>query len=93
MTPSGIEIKKTRRKRKAIKDNISNRKHNHSLALAILKLGQELASINFIFVSLNLDSSSKLLKVVELEIVSTKFSITGALHTPTNLASSRAEGM
>ena len=93
MTPSGIEIKKTRRKRKAIKDNISKHKHNHSLALAILKLGQELASINFIFVSLNLDSSSKLLKVVELEIVSTKFSITGALHTLTNLASSRAEGM
>ena len=76
-----------------MEDNISKRKHNHSIAPAILNLGREFASASFIFVSLNLDSSSKLLIVVEPEIVSAKCYITGALHTPTNLASSRAEVM
>ena len=93
MTPSGIEIKKTKEKSNVIEDNISNRKHNHSIAPAILNFGREFASVSFIFVSLNLDSSSKLLIVVEPEIVSAKCCINGALHTPTSLASSRAEGM
>ena len=93
MTPSGIETKKIREKTNVIENNISNRKHNHSLAPAMLNFGREFVSISFIFVSLNLDSSSKLLIVVEPEIVSAKCCINGALHTPTNLASSRAEGM
>jgi hypothetical protein len=93
MTPSGIEIKKIKEKANVIEDNISKRKHNHSLAPAVWNFGQEYASDSCIFASLNLDSSSKLLIVVEPEIVSAKCCITGALHTPTNLASSRADGM
>ena len=93
MTPSGIEIKKTKENANVMEDNISKRKHNHSIAPAILNLGREFASASFIFVSLNLDSSSKLLMVGAPEIVSAKCCITGALHTPTNLASSRAQGM
>ena len=93
MTPSGIEIKKTKENANVMEDNISKRKHNHSIAPAILNLGREFASASFIFMSLNLDSSSKLLVVVAPEIVSVKCCITGALHTPTNLDSSRAEGM
>ena len=93
MTPSGIEIKKIKEKKNVIADNISKRMHNHSIAPAILNLGRAFTSTSFIFVSLNLDSSSKLLMVVAPEIVSAKCCITGALHTPTNLASSRAQGM
>ena len=93
MTPTGIEIKKTKENANVMEDNISKRKHNHSIAPAILNLGREFASASFIFMSLNLDSSSKLLVVVAPEIVSVKCCITGALHTPTNLDSSRAEGM
>ena len=93
MTPSGIETKKIKEKTKVIEDNISNRKHNHSIAPAILNFGREFVSVSFIFVSLNLDSSSKLLIVVEPDIVSEKCCINGALHTPTNLANSLAEGM
>ena len=93
MTPSGIEIKKTKENANVMKDNISKRKHNHSIAPEILNLGREFASASFIFVSLNLDSSSKLLMVVASKIVSVKCCITGALHTPANLDSSRAEGM
>ena len=85
MTPSGIEIKKIKEKANVIEDNISKRKHNHSLAPAVWNFGREYASDSFIFASLNLDSSSKLLIVVEPEIVSAKCCITGALHTPTNL--------
>ena len=76
-----------------MEDIISKRKHNHSLAPAALNFGREYASVSFKFTSLNRDSSSKLLIVVEPEIVSAKCCITGALHTPTNLVSSRAEGM
>ena len=93
MTPSGIEIKKIKEKANVIEDNISKRKHNHSLAPAVWNFGREYASNSFIFASLNLDSSSKLLIVVEPEIVSAKCCIIGALHTPTNLASSRADDM
>lgn len=93
MTPSGTEIKKTKEKRNVIEDNISKRKLSHCIAPAVWNLGREYASMSFIFVSLNLDSSSKLLMVVEPEIVSEKCCITGALHTPTNLVSSRAEGI
>jgi hypothetical protein len=56
-------------------------------------LGREYASVSFIFISSNLDSWSKLLIVVAPEIVSAKFWITGALHTPINRESSLAEGM
>ena len=70
MTPSGIEIKKTKENANVMEDNISKRKHNHSIAPAILNLGREFASASFIFMSLNLDSSSKLLVVVAPEIVS-----------------------
>ena len=93
MTPSGMEIKKTKKNANVIEDNISKQKHSHSIAPEILNLGREFASASSIFVSLNLDSSSKLLMVVAPEIVSVKCCITGALHTPTNLDSSRAEGM
>ena len=93
MTPSGINIKKTKEKKNVMEDIISKRKHNHPLAPAALKFGREYASVSFKFMSLNRDSSSKLLIVVEPEIVSAKCCITGALHTPTNLVSSRAEGM
>jgi hypothetical protein len=93
MSPSGREIKKSNEKANVIEDNISKRKHNHSIAPAIWNFGRQYASVNFIFVILNLDSSSKLRIVVEPEIVSAKCCITGALQTPTSLASSRAEGM
>ena len=93
MIPSGIETKKTKEKTNVIADNTSKRKHNHSIAPAILNLGREFASASFIFLSLNLDSSSKLLMVDAPDNVSAKCCITGALHTPTNLDSSLAEGM
>ena len=92
MSSSGIESKKTKKKTNVIEDNISKRKHKPSIAPAILNIGREFASASFIFLSLNLDSLSKLLMVVVAEIVSEKCCITGALHTPTNLDNSRADG-
>ena len=74
-----------------IEDKISNLKHNHSIALAEYSLGWENLSINFIFMSLNLDSCSKPLMVVDPEMVSAKCCITGAWHMPTNRANSRAD--
>ncbi|KAK7846625.1 rust resistance kinase lr10 [Quercus suber] len=55
-----------------------------------LELGKDK---RFIFGSLNLDSSSKLLMFVSPKIVPSKCSITGALQTPTSLPGSRAEDM
>ena len=88
MSSSGIETKKTKEKTNVIEDNISKRKHKPSIAPAILNIGREFASASFIFLSLNLDSLSKLLMVVAPEIISEKCCITGALHTPTNLDNS-----
>ena len=56
MTPLGTEMKKTKEKANVMEDKISKRKHSHSIAPAILNLGREYASINFMFVSRNLDS-------------------------------------
>ena len=48
---SGIDIKNIKEKANVIEDNISKRKHNHSMAPAILNFGLEYPSVNFIFVS------------------------------------------
>ena len=56
MNPSGTEIKKTKEKANVKADNISNRKQNHSIAAAMWNLGREYLSVNFMFVSRNLDS-------------------------------------
>ena len=93
ITPTGREITKSKEMANVIEDKISKRKHNHSIAPAMWNFGRQYASVSFIFVPLNLDPSSKLRIVVAPEIVSAKCCITGALHTPTSLASSRAEGM
>jgi len=50
MNPCGIDIKNIKQKANVIEDNISNRKHNHSIAAALLNLGREYPSISFIFV-------------------------------------------
>lgn len=87
----GKDIKKTKQNANVIEDKISNRKDSHSIALALYNLGWEYLSISFIFVSLNLDSCSKHLMVVDPEMVSEKCCITGASHIPTNRANSRAD--
>jgi len=51
MTPGGIDIKNIKEKAKVIRDNISKRKLNHSIAAAMLNFGREYPSISFIFVS------------------------------------------
>ena len=55
MIPGGIDIKTNKEKANVTEDNISKRKHNHSMAPTILKFGREYPSVSFIFVSLNLD--------------------------------------
>ena len=70
MSSSGIETKKAKEKTNVIEDNISKRKHKPSIAPAILNIGREFASASLIFLSLNLDSLSKLLMVVAPEIIS-----------------------
>ena len=74
----GKDIKNTKQKANMTVDKISNRKFSHSIAVALYSLGWEYLSINFIFMSLNLGSCSKLLMVVDPEIVSEKCCITGA---------------
>jgi hypothetical protein len=93
MTPFGREITKSKDTANMIEDNISKRKDNHPIAPAIWNFGRQYASVSFIFVPQNLDSSSRLRIVVEPEIVSAKCCIIGTLRTPTSLDSSRAEGM
>jgi len=51
MNPGGIDIKNIRVKANVIEDNISKRKHNHSMAPIILNFGREYPSISVIFVS------------------------------------------
>ena len=51
MIPVGIEIKNIKENANVIEDNISKRKHNHSMAPAILNFGREYPSVSFIFVS------------------------------------------
>jgi len=87
----GKVIKKTKQKAKVRVDKISNLKISHAIAVALYNLGWEYLSINFILMSLNLDSCSKLLMVVDPEIVSEKCCITGAWHVPTNRANSLAD--
>ena len=52
----GKDIKKTKQKANVIEDKIFNLKHSHSIPLAMYNLGWEYLSINFMFMSLNLDS-------------------------------------
>lgn len=51
MIPGGIDIKNIKEKANVMEDNISKRKHNHSIAAAILNFGREYPSVNFMFVS------------------------------------------
>jgi hypothetical protein len=87
----GNDTKKTKQKANNVVDKRSNLKLSHSIALALYNLGCEYLSINCIFISLNLNSCSKLLMVVDPEIVSEKCCITGAWHMPVNRANSRAD--
>lgn len=96
MTPFGTEMKKTNEKANVMEDNISNRKHSHSTAPAILNLGREYASITFIFMSRNLtlDQSSlwlltqKLFRqnVVSLELCRLQLSATALVLKGCNIA-------
>jgi hypothetical protein len=87
----GKDTKKTKQDANTVMDKRSNLKLSHSFALPLYNLGCEYLSINCIFISLNLDSCSKLLMVVDPEIVSEKCCITGAWHIPVNRANSRAD--
>jgi hypothetical protein len=87
----GNDTKNTKQNANTVVDKRSNLKLSHSIALALYNLGCEYLSINRIFISLNLDSCSKLLMVVDPEIVSEKCCITGAWHMPVNRANSRAD--
>jgi hypothetical protein len=87
----GNDTKNTKQNANTVVDKRSNLKLSHSIALALYNLGCEYLSINCIFISLNLDSCSKLLIVVDPEIVSEKCCITGAWHMPVNRANSRAD--
>jgi len=51
MNPGGTDIMNIKEKANMIEDNISKRKHNHSMAPAMLNFGREYASVSFIFVS------------------------------------------
>ena len=94
MVPVRTEIRKTEEKANVIEDNISKHKHSLSPAPAVKNFGhREYPSISLILESLNLGSWSKLPMVVDPEMVSAKCCINGALHMPTNHASSRAEGI
>jgi hypothetical protein len=55
MIPGGIDIKNIKEKANVKEDNISKRKHSHSIAAAILNFGREYPSFSIIFVSWNLD--------------------------------------
>jgi hypothetical protein len=87
----GNDTKNTKQNANTVVDKRSNLKLSHSIALALYNLGCEYLSINCIFISLNLNSCSKLLMVVDPEIVSEKCCITGAWHMPVNRANSRAD--
>ena len=56
MNPSGTEIKNTKEKANVKADNISNRKQSHSIAATMWNLGREYPSVNFMFVSRNINS-------------------------------------
>ena len=56
MNPSGTEIRNTKEKANVKADNIFNRKQSHCIAAAMWNLGRVYPSINFMFVSWNLDS-------------------------------------
>jgi hypothetical protein len=71
----------------------SKRKHNHSIAAALYKLGRDKLSTKWPVELMNCLSLSKHLIIFEPVIDSAKCCITGALQTPVNLCNSLAASM
>jgi hypothetical protein len=93
ITPIGKEIRSINAKEKIKQESMSKRKHNHSIAAALYKLGRVKLSMKRPIELINWLSFSKDLMIFDPDIDSAKYCITGALEMSINLCNSLAASM